>query len=154
MRGWDATVLVLCGPAEREAAAEIARRAGDRRVISLAGEKLPLGLMKSCIRRSDLLVTTDSGPRHFAAAFDVPTVALFGPIHPLWSVNYNPRETQLYLDLPCSPCHEHHCPLVHHRCMRDMDVDMVLNAVRPWMTVPTRRTTKRSVGISHQDVSA
>ncbi len=136
VREWDATVLVLCGPAERDTAAEIARQASHQRVISLAGEKLPLGLMKACIRRSDLLVSTDSGPRHFGAAFNVPTVALFGPIHPAWSVNYNPRETQLYLDLPCSPCNEHRCPLIHHRCMRELSVDMAFGAVRHWMTKP------------------
>lgn len=127
---WDATVVVLCGPAERQAAGEIATRANDPRVIALAGEKLPLGLMKACIRRSDLLVSTDSGPRHFAAAFQVPTVALFGPIHPAWSVNYNRHESQLYLQLPCSPCNEQRCPLLHHRCMRDLSVDMVMTAVR------------------------
>ena len=140
IREWDATVLVLCGPAERETAAEIARQASDPRVISLDGEKLPLGMMKACIRRCDLLVSTDSGPRHFAAAFQVPTVAMFGPIHPAWSINYNPRETQLYLELPCSPCNEHRCPLIHHRCMRDLTVDMVLAAVRTWMTLETRVT--------------
>jgi heptosyltransferase-2 len=75
------------------------------------------------------MVTTDSGPRHFAAAFRVPTVAMFGPIHPKWSVNYNARETELFLGLPCSPCNQHQCPLVHHRCMRDMSVEMVFKAV-------------------------
>jgi heptosyltransferase-2 len=134
IRNWDANVLVLCGPAERETAAEIARQAADPRVISLAGDKLPLGLMKACIRRCDLLVSTDSGPRHFAAAFEVPTVALFGPIHPAWSINYNAKETQLYLDLACSPCNEQLCPLIHHLCMRGLSVDMVLAAVQPWMT--------------------
>lgn len=129
VRKWDAGVIVLCGPAERESAAEIARQSASQAVISLAGEKLPLGLMKACIRRSDLMVTTDSGPRHFAAAFHVPTVAMFGPIHPKWSVNYNDCETGLFLELPCSPCNQHQCPLVHHRCMRDISVEMVFEAV-------------------------
>lgn len=133
---WDAAVIVLCGPAERESAAEIARQAADKRVISLASEKLPLGLMKACIRRSDLMVTTDSGPRHFAAAFNVPTVAIFGPIHPAWSVNYNACETELFLSLSCSPCNQHQCPLIHHRCMRDLSVDRVFEAVRHRLSTP------------------
>lgn len=124
-----AAVVILGGPAEQATADEIVRQAADPRVISVAGAKLPIGLMKACIRRSQLLVTTDSGPRHFAAAFGVPTVAMFGPIHPAWSINYNPAETQLYLNLECSPCKQSRCPLGHHHCMRQITVDMVWRAV-------------------------
>ena len=59
-------ILILCGPAERQLArriAELTRRPG---VHSLADHPLSLGLTKACIRRTDLLITTDSGPRHFA----------------------------------------------------------------------------------------
>jgi heptosyltransferase-2 len=31
------------------------------------------------------LVTNDTGPRHIAAAFGVPTVTLFGPTDPRWT---------------------------------------------------------------------
>jgi heptosyltransferase-2 len=89
-------------------------------VTSLAEEPLSLGLSKACVRRSQLAVTTDSGPRHFAAAFGVPCVTLFGPTDPRWSWNYHPRETVLQQSLPCVPCGKRVCPLRHHACLRDL----------------------------------
>ena len=123
-------VLIICGPAEREDAANIERRVSNPRVKSMADENLSIGLAKACIRRSHLMVTTDSGPRHIAAAFGVPAVSLFGPTDPKWSINYHPAELRLQQHLPCSPCGKRVCPLGHHRCMRELSVDNVFNAVR------------------------
>lgn len=126
----SATALVVCGPSEREAAAEIERRASHPRVKSLARQSPSVGLTKACIRRSQLVVTTDSGPRHFAAAFDVPAISLFGPTDPRWADNYHPREIQLRMELSCSPCGQKVCPLAHHRCLRELSVERVFAAVR------------------------
>jgi heptosyltransferase-2 len=127
----DRHVLVLCGPNERDAAAELVRQVAHPRVESLAGVKdLPLALTKGCLARSELLVTTDSGPRHLGTALDVPVVALFGATDPRWTETYHPRATTLYNQLPCSPCAKQHCPLVHHRCMRELSVDSVFTAVQ------------------------
>jgi len=73
------SVIVLCGPSEREQAARVAVAAGHQRVVSLAGQPVSIGLSKAVVKRSRCLVSTDSGPRHFGAAFGVPVVALFGP---------------------------------------------------------------------------
>jgi heptosyltransferase-2 len=135
----DATALVICGPKEREAAAETARLANHPRVMSMADESMALGLSKACIRRADVMVSTDSGPRHIAAAFDVPTVALYGSTHPAWNHNYNPRAVDLNLSLPCSPCNRRVCPLQHHRCMRDLTPDAVFAAVARLLTQETQR---------------
>ena len=99
--------------------------------MSLANcQELPVGLTKACVRRSRLLVTTDSGPRYFGIAFQRPVVTLFGPTDPrLTKLPYD-RETSLSLSLDCQPCMERECPLVHHRCMRDLSVDMVYGAVQ------------------------
>ncbi len=127
---YNREVLVLCGPNEREAARELVRRAGDGRVKSLAEiEKLPLSLTKGCLSRSSLLVTTDSGPRHLATALDVPVVGLFGATDPAWTETYHPRAITLFNKLDCGPCKKQHCPLTHHRCMRELSVDRVLAAV-------------------------
>jgi heptosyltransferase-2 len=123
------SVLVACGPKERELAQQIVRGAAHPRVVSLADEPLGIGLSKACVRRSRLLVTTDSGPRHFAAAFNVPVVTLFGPTHTQWSENHFERAVHLQLELACVPCQQRTCPLQHHRCMRDLSVDQVFAAV-------------------------
>ncbi len=112
-------VLVLCGPSERDLARQIALRANRPRVTSLADQPLSLGLTKACVRRCDLLITTDSGPRHFAAAFDRPVVTLFGPTHIAWTETYHPRAVHLQRQVPCGPCQRRVCPL-DHRCMKEL----------------------------------
>jgi heptosyltransferase-2 len=122
------TVLVNCGPAERETAEAIARDARHPRVVSLARETLSLGLTKAVIRRAELLISTDSGPRHIGAAFGIPTISIFGPTDPRWSQNYHARAIDLQRHVPCGPCGARTCPLGHHRCMRDLTVEHVFRA--------------------------
>ncbi len=109
-------VLILCGPSEQELARSIQERTNRPQVRSLAGQPLSLGLTKACVRRCDLLITTDSGPRHFAAAFDRPVVTLFGPTHIAWTETYFPKAVHLQKQVECGPCQLRVCPL-DHRCM-------------------------------------
>ncbi len=126
----DLSVLVNCGPNERQVAREIVDQAADPRVVTLAQvDELPIGLTKACIRRSRLLVTTDSGPRFVGIAFGIPVVTLFGPTDPRMTDTHYDRETCLSLSLDCQPCMARTCPLGHHRCMRELTVDRVLAAV-------------------------
>lgn len=123
-------ILVHCGPGDRDDARSIERQAGLAAVRSLADEAaLPFGLAKAVIRRADAVVTTDSGPRHIAAAFRRPTVVLHGPMDPRLSRSEEPRLVELRLDLPCSPCGKRTCPLGHHDCMRLLTVDDVGRSV-------------------------
>jgi heptosyltransferase-2 len=109
-------VLVLCGPAERDLARLIRQHADRPGVVTLADEAVSLGLTKACVRRADLLVTTDSGPRHFAAAFARPVLTLFGPTHIAWTETYHPAAVHLQKPVECGPCQRRVCPL-DHRCM-------------------------------------
>jgi heptosyltransferase-2 len=122
-------VVFLCGPNERDSARAIASRAAHPRVFSLADFEPGIGLTKAVVRRSRLLVSTDSGPRHFAAAFDVPVITLFGPTHPAWSETHYSRAIHLQREVPCGPCQRRVCPFEHHRCMRELSVDQVDAAV-------------------------
>ncbi|WP_299467099.1 lipopolysaccharide heptosyltransferase II [uncultured Gimesia sp.] len=123
------SVLVVCGPAEKAEALQIVKQADHPLVKSLAAEPLHLGLTKAAIQQAELLVTTDSGPRHFAAPFQVPVVTLFGPTHILWSETFYERGQHLQLDLDCGPCQQRVCPLGHHRCMKDLKANQVFQAV-------------------------
>ncbi len=130
----NADVLVTCGPSERETAREITSRSNHERVKSWADDVPSIGPTKAIIRRANAMVSTDSGPRHIAAAFSVPTIALFGPIDPRWSINYSPHEVHLYKAIECSPCARHTCPLGHHRCMRDITPNEAFFALRRQLT--------------------
>jgi heptosyltransferase-2 len=124
------SVLVTCGPNERDVARRIVALAGHPRVVSLADEPVSIGLTKACVRRSSLMVTTDSGPRFFGVAFGVPLVTLFGPTDMRWSLTHYAGETCLQHAVPCGPCGARDCPKGHHDCMRLLDVERVYRAVR------------------------
>jgi len=121
-----ARVLVHCGPGDRDEARGIVHMANHPAVQSLADEvKLPFGLSKAVLRRANVLVTSDSGPRHIAAAFGTPTVVLHGPMDPRLSRSDQRHLVEMRLDLSCSPCGRRVCPLQHHDCMRLLTVDDV-----------------------------
>jgi heptosyltransferase-2 len=122
-----AGVLVLCGPGERELARRIAAEARRDDVFTLADAHLSLGLTKACVRRCDLLVTTDSGPRHFAAAFGRPVVTLFGPTHINWTETHYHGAIHLQKAVPCGPCQKRVCPL-QHECMTSLRPAEVFDA--------------------------
>lgn len=123
-----AGVVVLCGPSEREEARRIVAAAAHPNVTSLADQTQSIGLSKAIVRRLSLMVTTDSGPRHFATAFGIPTVSLFGPTHIAWTETYAANAVNLQLKMPCGPCQERVCPLGHHRCMTDLKPSDVFTA--------------------------
>ena len=91
----------------------------------MADQPLDLGTAKACISRSRMIVSTDSGPRHVAAALGKPLLTLFGPMLPVWSENPTQQAVNMVLDLDCIGCRKRVCPFGHHRCMRDLTVDMV-----------------------------
>jgi heptosyltransferase II len=126
----DHDVLVTCGPQERDIARQVVRLADSPRAFSMADQPMDLGTAKACIRRCRWMVSTDSGPRHMAAALGLPVVTLFGPMLPVWSENPTQQAVNLMLDLDCIGCHRRVCPLKHHRCMRELSVEMVFGAVK------------------------
>lgn len=125
----QAQVVILCGPAERELARSIELSSErSRSVHSLADEEVSIGLSKAIVSKSDLLVTTDSGPRHFAPALGIPVVSLFGPTHFEWTNTYYTQEIVLQKQVSCGPCQRRVCPQGHHRCMKELSVDEVFRA--------------------------
>jgi heptosyltransferase-2 len=135
-------VLVVCGPKERETARRIVDIAACDRVFSMADQPLDLGTSKACMSRTRLMVSTDSGPRHVAAAMGLAIVALYGPMLPVWSENPTQQAVNLALDLPCIGCHQRVCPLGHHRCMRDLTVDCVFGEVVKLLEMADRQTIR------------
>ena len=121
-----ARILVHCGPADRDEARAVVGRADLPTVRGLHDvPDLPIGLSKGVFARATLAVSSDSGPRHIAAAFGVPTVALVGPTDPRLGRSDPARCTELRLDLACSPCGKQDCPLGHHDCLRLITVEQV-----------------------------
>ena len=133
-------VLVLCGPSEQGQARAIVLAADHPQVGSIVDVPLSLGLTKALVRRCALLVTTDSGPRHFAAAFNRPVVSLYGPTFIEWTRTYFAREINLQKKVPCGPCQLRVCP-TDHACMRLLTPEEVLTAALQLLNVSERKAS-------------
>lgn len=127
VRECGATVVASLSPKEREIGERI--EAAVHEPIKTYVD-LGIGLLRALVKRCDLLVTNDTGPRHFAPAFNVPVVTVFGSSDPAWTITRFDKERIVKLDLDCQPCMERTCPLKHHACMRDLSVEMVFEAAR------------------------
>ena len=124
--------IVVLGSRDDAVLAEAVVAAAPGRAHSAAGE-LDLRAAAALLERASVLVTNDSAPLHLATAVGTPIVALFGPTVP--AQGFGPRgarDRTLGVTLGCRPCSAHGpqvCPLVHHRCMRDLPVEQVARAV-------------------------
>jgi heptosyltransferase-2 len=132
-------VVVVGGADDARLAEEVVaagsgeRGAGRGRIASAAGA-LPLRASAALLARAEVLVTNDSAPLHLATATGTRVVAIFGPTVPAFGFGpRGPRDRIVeYPGLDCRPCSPHgpaRCPLGHHRCMREVGVEVVLEAV-------------------------
>lgn len=119
--------LLLIGPGE-EPIAEAIRSRMRRAPVYDPTRLIPLDLLKPIVRDLRLLVTTDTGPRHYAVAFDVPTAVIMGPTDPRYTAIHLERSEVIRHDVPCGPCHLKVCPL-DHRCMVGIGPQEVLDRI-------------------------
>ncbi len=114
-------IKIFGGPTEVDIAHDIEnylKEANITNYSNLAG-KTTIEELISQISELDLFITNDSGPMHLAAAFAVPTVAIFGPTRYIETSQWkNDNSMLIRKDLQCSPCMKRVCPLKHHDCMK------------------------------------
>ncbi|MCB9883332.1 MAG: hypothetical protein H6834_16210 [Planctomycetes bacterium] len=85
-------------------------------------------LLKPIVERARAMITTDSAPRHYANAFEVPVVVLMGPTDPRYT-SANLEETALLRGaVDCGPCQRPRCVL-DHACMRGIAPGDVITAL-------------------------
>ncbi|MDB5304477.1 MAG: Lipopolysaccharide heptosyltransferase [Phycisphaerales bacterium] len=135
----NATVLLSAAPKERPIV-EAVKRYMKHAPLDLSNKGVTLGSLKEVVRRCDLMVTNDTGPRHIAAAMDVPVVTIFGPTHPEWTEIYYAKERQVAVKVFCGPCQKKVCPL-DHRCMTRLTPNMVYEAAMDLLGKSPRGTS-------------
>jgi len=119
-------------PADAPANNRLADEVGSCRVVQLAG-KTTLRQLLVLYTRSDVLVTNDSGPAHFASMTPIRVVTLFGPETPALFAARSPNATALWAGIACSPCvnayNNRQSVCRNNLCMQAITVDDVFTEV-------------------------
>lgn len=123
-------IVIFGGPGEIEMANDIESQLTGITVSNMAG-KTSVEELCARIGSLDIFITNDSGPMHVAAAYQVPTVAIFGPTRYLETSQWmNKKSVIVRHDMPCAPCMKRECPLGHHECMKNITSNEVIEAVK------------------------
>ncbi len=130
-------VIILMGAgADWETTRQVHQVLNQERCIQFTGQTTFSELM-DLFSISDLLITNDSGPAHFASLTAIRNFVFFGPETPRL---YGPlgKTTQiLYSDFPCSPCltayNHRNTPCTDNKCLQAISVDEVYDLIKVYL---------------------
>lgn len=107
-------------------------------VLNLAGQTSVADVL-AVLQHAAVTIAVDSGPMHLAAAVGSPVVALFGPGDPRECRPWSDDSQVVSAGAPCGCVHPR-CDYTDGpgRCMRAIEPDAVIDAVRAALTARTR----------------
>lgn len=125
--------IALTGAKNEQAGAEmLAADVGSDRCVSVAG-RTTLTELFALYSLSEVMVTNDSGPAHYATLTDIDVVTLFGPESPDVFGARTERSHLLWAGLACSPCvnafNQRVTACTNNLCMQSIGVDEVFGKV-------------------------
>lgn len=135
-------VILVGGPGEHSRI-EAVRNSMKSNPIVL-DDVLDLGGLKALIRTARLLIANDSGTRHIAAAFKIPSVVFFGPTSVSKTADNLEAIEVLEAQHDCRPCYRRSCP-IDHRCLRSISVSAAADAASRALDRPSGQTLNQSV---------
>ena len=129
-------VLLIGGPNEKEIGENITQSFPNK-VKNYAGQ-LTLGQSSYLVSNATAILTPDTGMMHIAAAFQRPTVVIWGNTVPALGMHpyQNNHKNLEVFDLPCRPCDKigkNKCPKNHFRCMKDQPPKKIVSALNKIM---------------------
>lgn len=128
---YDCNIVLTCGPGEERLVDEIDGLSKNK-LINLSREQISLDVYKVFVKRCKLLITLDSGPRHFAVALKGPVIVLMGPNDPRYTASKYEIGKVIRVDIDCSPCQLKTCP-TDRRCMTMITPEDVVQACRNFL---------------------
>jgi ADP-heptose:LPS heptosyltransferase len=127
-------VIILMGAgADWEATNQVHQALDQERCIQFTGQTTFPELM-DLFSVSDLLITNDSGPAHFASLTAIRNFVFFGPETPRLYKPLGETTHILYSDFPCSPCltafNHRNTPCKNNKCLQVILVEEVYNLIK------------------------
>jgi heptosyltransferase-1 len=119
-------VVFTGGDQDRTAVEEITARVSPS-PANFCG-RLTLLELAALFKRCVLVISTDTGPMHLAAAMGTPVVGLFGPTAPDRTGPYGSGHVIIRTGISCSPCFKRNC--ADPKCMYEITPDLVFQSVR------------------------
>jgi len=126
-------IVILGGTKEEDIGLDIEKHIINKGVNNYQNlvNKTSIQELINKISNLDLFITGDSGPMHLAAAFQIPTVTIFGPTKDNETSQWmNSKSAIVKKNLDCQPCMRRSCPLKHHKCMKLVKASDVLAEVK------------------------
>lgn len=81
--------------------------------------------MAELLSRSKVMIAGDTGPLHLAVGMGTAVLGIYGPTNILRTGPYSERAQVAQHKVDCQPCYKKLCPLTHHRCLQDLEVETV-----------------------------
>lgn len=111
----------------------------EKKILDFTG-KTNLIELAYLISKSKLIVSNDSSPIHFASAFNIPTIMIYGATIP--EFGYSTLSEKKFISevagLSCRPCGIHggkFCPETHFKCMKDQDIEKIFLEIRKILAI-------------------
>jgi ADP-heptose:LPS heptosyltransferase len=124
----DATIVFTGSPEEAADSQALAETIGSDRCLSFAG-RTTFPQLIALYGLSELLVTNDSGPAHYATLTPIDVITIFGPETPAVFGSRSPRSHILWAGIVCSPCvnafNDRQSSCRDNLCMQRIGVDDV-----------------------------
>jgi ADP-heptose:LPS heptosyltransferase len=129
----DGRILVIGLEHEKRLCASMIAAIDPEKAFSLAG-RLTLRSLIALMTRCDMLVSSDSGPAHFAALTDIAGVVFFGPETPLLYSPLSDKLRVIHLNLACSPCYSpmnyRLSPCTDNQCLQRITPEKVCQVIQ------------------------
>ena len=128
--------LVIIGGQEEQELGRRLKEAWGERSADLTG-KLSLKELAECLKRSELLISNDSGPVHVAAAVGTRVISLFSRNQAgLSPTRWRPLgkgHAVIQKDVGCVVCLAHKCP-IEFECLKAISVDEVFTTAKQMLS--------------------
>ena len=127
----SAQVIINAAPGEQELASQVENAMTKKPLLNMANHKNSIALLKSLIKKSQVLITNDTGARHIAAALGIGVVTIFISTDPIWAQIDCPREEIVSINSPFQDCKND--ADLHKKFLEGVTVEMVTNsALKLW----------------------